>query len=223
VRAVIRREHRTVEEYKRKVHVDPPEGGGTMRPVSVIGKTKLGDGAHDLTVVLGERQGNDVDAAQVAFVVPQVVPDVLMLRGPVLGKVARGGAIFRGRPNDRPSETRLGKLLGPDNGFEPLLVHEIAADDEVLFYWSGCVVGASPLPSDVVVRSSVVAASGEAVTTLDPVPLNLEARGKNVLCADRLERIAAGTLSPGDYKLDVTVVHPDGSVIARGSEPLTVR
>jgi len=223
VRAVIRREHRTVDEYKRKLHVDPPAGGGATRPVTVMAKTKLGDGAHDLTVVLGERQGNDVDAAQVAFVVPQVVPDVLMLRGPVLGKVARGGAIFRGRPNDRPSETRLGKLLGPDNGFEPLLVHEVAADDEVLFYWSGCVVGASPLPSDVVVRSSVVAASGEAVTTLDPVPLNLEARGKNVLCADRLERIAAGTLSPGDYKLDVTVVHPDGSVIARGSEPLTVR
>jgi hypothetical protein len=174
-----------------------------------MAKTKLGDGAHDLTVVLGERQGNDVDAAQVAFVVPQVVPDVLMLRGPVVGRVARGGAIFRGRPHDRPSET--------------LLVHEVAADDEVLFYWSGCVVGTSPLPSDVVVKSRVVAASGEAVVSLDPVPLSLEARGKNVLCADSLERVAAASLSPGDYSLDVTVVHPDGSVIARGSEPLTVR
>ena len=223
VRAVIRREHRTVEEYKRKVHVDPPEGGGTMRPVSVIGKTKLGDGAHDLTVVLGERTGNDVDAAQAAFVVPQVVPDALMLRGPVLGKVARGGAVFRGRPNDRPDETRLGKLLGPDNGFEPLLIQEVAADDRLLLYWSACVVGTSPLPSDVIVKRIVRAASGGVVKELDMMPLNLEPRGKNVLCSENLETVASGTLTPGNYEVDVTVVHPNGSVIARGTEPLTVR
>ncbi|HJQ98582.1 MAG TPA: VWA domain-containing protein [Candidatus Polarisedimenticolaceae bacterium] len=223
VSAVIRREHRTVEEYKRKVHVDPPEGGGTTRPVSVIGKTKLGDGAHDLTVVLGERKANDVDAAQAAFVVPQVVPDTLMLRGPVLGKVARGGEVFRGRPNDRPDEKRLGKLLGPDNAFEPLLIQEVGSNDQLLFYWSACVVGTSPLPSDVIVKRRLLGASGEPVKELDMMPLNLEPRGKNVLCADSLETLTSGTLTPGNYKVDVAVVHPNGSIIARGTEPLTVR
>jgi hypothetical protein len=220
---VVRREHRTVEEYKRKLHVEPAAGGGTARPVALLGKLKLGDGAHDLTVVLGERQKNDVDAAQTAFVVPQVVADTLMLRGPLLGKVARGGAVFRGRPNDRPDETRLGKLLGPDIGFEPLLVQEMTADDELLFYWSACVVGISPLPSDVIVRRSVLGASGETVRTLDPVPLNLEARGKKVRCADELASVPSGSLSAGSYTLDVTIVHPDGSTLAKGSEPLTVR
>jgi len=55
------------------------------------------------------------------------------------------------------------------------------------------------------------------------MPLNLEPRGKNVLCSENLETVASGTLTPGNYEVDVTVVHPNGSVIARGTEPLTVR
>jgi VWFA-related protein len=215
VRAVIRREHHIVEEYKRKIHVLPPPGGGTTRPVTLIGKTKLGDGSHEMTVVLGETKGEDVEAARAAFIVPQVVEDALMLRGPVLGRVAKGGALA--------SDGRLGKLLGPDNGFEPLLVQEIASEDELLFYWSACVVGTPPLPSDVVVARSIVASSGAAARTLDPMPLTLSPRGKRVWCADALETVPAGSLASGDYQLEVTVLHPDGSVIARGTEPLSVR
>jgi VWFA-related protein len=223
VRAVVRREHHIVEEYKRKIHVEPPPGGGPTRPVTVMGKTKLSDGAHDMTVVLGEIRGENVDAARAVFVVPEVIEDTVMLRGPVIGRVARGGAVFRGRPNDRPEETRLSKLLGPGNGFEPLLVQEIEGGDELLFYWSACVVGASPLPSDVVVARRVSGPGGEIVRAFDTIPLNLEPRGKKVSCADALERVPSGTLAPGDYKLEVTLVHPDGSILARGSEPLTVR
>jgi VWFA-related protein len=223
VRAVIRREHHIVEEYKRKIHVLPPPDGGTTRTVTVMGKTKLADGSHDMTVVLGETKGEDVEAAQAAFIVPQVVEDALMLRGPVLGRVAKGGAVFRGRTNDRASDGRLGKLLGPDNGFEPLLIQEIASADELLFYWSACVVGTSPLPSDVVVARSILLTSGGTARTLDPMPLNLLPRGKKVSCADALETVPAGSLAPGNYQLEVTVLHPDGSVIAHGTEPLTVR
>jgi VWFA-related protein len=214
VRAVIRREHHIVGEYKRKIHVLPPPDGGTTRPVTVMGTTKLGDGSHDMTVVLGETQGDDVEAARTAFIVPQVVEDALMLRGPVLGRVATGGAAFGGR---------LGKLLGPDNGFEPLLIQEIASGDELLFYWSACVVGTSPLPSGVVVARSIVDSSGGTARTLDPMPLNLAPRGKRVSCADALETVPAGSLAPGNYQLEVTVLHPDGSAIAHGTEPLNVR
>src|SRR5262249_12639740 len=63
VRAVIRREHRTVDEYKRRIHVDPPPGGGDTRPVTVMGRAKLPNGSHEMTVVLGETKGQSVDAA----------------------------------------------------------------------------------------------------------------------------------------------------------------
>jgi hypothetical protein len=69
----------------------------------------------------------------------------------------------------------------------------------------------------------VVSGNGETAQRLDPLPLVLEERGKDVACIDRLETIPAGSLAPGDYRLEVTVVHPNGDVIATGSEPLTVR
>jgi len=61
------------------------------------------------------------------------------------------------------------------------------------------------------------------VKDLDMMPLNLEPRGKGVLCSESLETVAGGALAPGNYEVDVTVVHPDGAVIARGTEPLSVR
>ena len=55
------------------------------------------------------------------------------------------------------------------------------------------------------------------------MPLGLTDRGKKISCADRLETIPGGALPAGDYRLEVTVLHPHGEVIAKGSEPLAVR
>ena len=220
VRAVVRREHRIVEEFKRKVHVDPPQDGGTARPVTILGNAKLTEGAHELTVILGDRGGEEIVAAHTDFVVPSVPPDLLMLRGPVLGRVVPGGQFVRAA---KAEETRLGEVLGEDEGFEPLFVQEIAARDELVFYWSACVLGKSPLPSDVVVTRSVVDAAGTNAKELETVPLTLTDRGKRISCADKLETIPGGSLPAGDYRLEVTVLHPNGEVIAKGSEPLTVR
>ena len=221
VRAAVRREHRVVDEFKRTIHVDPPpRGAGAARPVTILGNSKLTPGAHELTVVLGARGGEEILAAHTGFIVPEVLPDVLMLRGPVLGRIVPGGQFFRA---DRYEAARLGKVLGPDDGFEPLFVQEIAATDELVFYWSACVYGTSPLPSDVTVTRRIVDGSGAKVKELDTVPLNLAERGKKILCADRLETIPGGSLSAGDYRLEVTVVHPNGEVIAQGAEPLIVR
>lgn len=214
LRAVVRREHRIVEEFKRKIPIE------AAQPMTILGNAKLAAGAHELTVVLADPKGDDIVAARTEFIVPQVPEDLFMLRGPVMGRVIPGGKFVRA---DKAAGARLGTALGADEGFEPLLVQEVAATDELLFYWSGCVAGTSPLPSDVVVERSVVSGGGDIAQRLNPVPLVLEERGKGVACIDRLETIPAGSLTPGDYRLEVTVVHPDGSVIAMGSEPLTVR
>lgn len=223
VRAVIRREHHAVDEYKRKIHVDPPPGGGATRPVSVMGKARLPNGPHEMTVVLGETKGENVDAARAAFIVPEVVEDALMLRGPLLGRLAGAGAAFRGWQNDSPYNARIGKLLGPDNGFEPLLVQEVAGGDALLLYWSACVVGTSRLPSDALVERRVVASSGDVARTLEPMPLRLVPRSKKVACAEALESLPPGALAAGTYEVEVSVVRTDGSTIARGTQPLSVR
>jgi hypothetical protein len=223
VKAAVRRDNRTVGEYKRTIHVDPVAGGATVKPVTILGNTKLKSGQYDLDVVLTDKNGGEIVAARSSFVVPLIIPELLILRGPIMGKVVPGGQFLLADPKSQPEITRLGKLLGPSNGFEPLFVEEIERGDKLLFYWSACVHEENPLHGDVVVSRTFFDAKGEAAKALDKVPLKLEDRGKDVSCLDKLESLDGGALASGEYRLDVTVAHPNGDVIARGTAPLSVR
>jgi hypothetical protein len=222
VQAVLRRDNMQVDDYKRKVHVDPAPGGATTRSVTMLGDTKLRDGQYDLTVVLTDSKGQEIVAAQSEFLVPQVPEDLLILRGPIMGRVVPGGVFLRADPKEQAESTRLGKMLGPGNGFEPLLVEEMGASDKLLFYWSACVYGKSPLGGEAVVSRSFRTGTGETAYSFAPVPLKLESRGKDVFCQDMLEPLPPGTLKAGDYHLDVTVAHPNGDMLSHGTAPLTV-
>lgn len=223
VKAALRRNGLRVDDFKRRIHVDPPAGGTTWREVTLLGDSKLQDGAYDLTVVLTDASGKEIVAAQTDFTVPQVLEDLLILRGPVLGRVVPGGLFLRANPKEQVETTRLGKVLGPGNGFEPLLVGEIGAADKLLVYWSACVYGKSQLGSGVVVSRSIRTSKGETVHTFASVPLKLEDRGKEVSCQDMLETLPPNTLAPGDYHLDVEVAHPNGDVISQGTSPVSVK
>jgi hypothetical protein len=146
----------------------------------------------------------------------------------VEGKLPAGIAFVGSHPlagseKRGPEHALPGKILDPRSGFEPLLVEEIDKQDKLLFYWSACVSGQNPLPGNAVVARTIVTAKGEPAHAYTPVPLKLESRGKDVSCLDMLESLPPGTLASGDYRLDVTVTHPNGDVIAQGSQPLTVR
>jgi VWFA-related protein len=223
VRAVVRQDGQTVGDYKRTIHVDPATGGAKTRSVTLLGDTRLKTGQYDLTVVLTDPTGNEIVTAQTGFVVPMVLQDLLIFRGPIMGRVVPGGMFLRANPKDQTENTRLGKVLGPGNGFEPLLVQEIDKTDKLLYYWSACVSGENPLPADVVVTRNITRADGSSAYSTAQVPLKLENRGRDIQCLDMLETVAANTLSSGDYHLNVTVMHPNGDVIASGTQPLTVR
>jgi hypothetical protein len=223
VRAVVRQDGQSVGDYKRRIHVDPAPGGATSRSVTLLGDNRLKSGQYELTVVLTEATGDEIVSAQTDFVVPLVLDDLLMFRGPIMGRVVPGGLFLRANPKDQTQNTQLGKVLGPDNGFEPLLVQEIDAKDKLLFYWSACVSGANPLSDDVVVTRNITTATGDSAYALAQVPLKLTSRGKDISCLDMLETVPPSTLASGDYKLNVTVAHPNGDVIASGTQPLTVR
>jgi VWFA-related protein len=223
VRAIVRLDNQAVDDYKRRIHVDPAPNGATSRTVTLMGDTRLKEGQYDLTVVLSKPGGDEIVSAQTDFIVPPVIDDLLILRGPITGRVVPGGLFLRANPKEQAENTRLGKMLGPGNGFEPLLIQEIDKQDKLLFYWSACVSGQNPLPGDAVVARTIANAKGDPAHTFTAVPLKLEPRGKDVSCLDMLETLPSGTLASGDYRLDVTVTHPNGDVIAQGSEPLTVR
>jgi len=222
VSAVLRRDNMQVDDYKRKIHVDPPAGGATTRSVTLLGDNALAAGQYDLTVVLTDAKGEQIVAAKTDFLVPAVLEDLLILRGPIMGRVVPGGLFLRANPKEQAESTRLGKMLGPGNGFEALLVGEMAPSDKLVFYWSACVYGKSPVGGDVVVSRSVRSETGEKVHTFSPVPLKLEDRGKGVSCQDMLETVPAGTLKAGDYHVDVVIAHPNGDLLSHGTAPLTV-
>lgn len=124
---------------------------------------------------------------------PQVLDDLLIVRGPIMGRVVPGGLFLRANPKEQAESTRLGKALGPGNGFEPLLVEEIAASDRMLFYWSACVFGKSPVGDDVLISRSLRNSTNERVHTFTSLPLELEDRGKGVSCQDMLESLPPNT------------------------------
>jgi len=103
------------------------------------------------------------------------------------------------------------------------LIQEVAADDQLLFYWSACVSGENPLGPDVVVKRTFTTAKGDSAYAYPPTPLKLDSMGKDIHCLDMLEQLPPGTLAAGDYHLNVTVAHPNGDVIASGTQPLTVK
>ncbi len=222
VRAVVRRDNMQVDDYKRRIHVDPAPDGGTSRSVTLLGDTRLQDGAYNLTVVLSDSSGGELVSAQTDFTVPQVTDDLLILRGPIMGRVVPGGLFLRANPKEQTENTRLGKALGPGNGFEPLLVGEIGAKEKLIFYWSACVSGKNPAGADAVVSRSIQTTKGETVHTFDAVPLKLEDRGKGVSCLDMLETLPPSTLASGDYHLNVVVTHPNGDLISAGTSPISV-
>jgi hypothetical protein len=137
-----------------------------------------------------------------------VITDALILRGPVLGRVVPGGLFLRADAKDKTEDSRLGQTLGPDNGFEPLIVSEIEAKDKLLSYWSACVSGDDPIKAGAVVNRTISTAAGEPVKTLPPIPYKLVSKGKGVACQDMLETLPPDSLKAGDYRLDVVVAPP---------------
>jgi VWFA-related protein len=212
-----------IDKYKNQFTVDPPADGSDHVPVTVFGDSKVKSGEYTLTAVLSQPGGRDVFSASADFTVPEAPSDILIMRGPLLARVVPGGKLIRADKNDKPNDTRLDKVLGDGNSFEPLVVHEVHQDDDTIIYWNACVFGKSQLSSDAVVQRTILDKDGNKVLALDPIPLNLQSIGKNLVCHDQLDKLAAGSLPVGEYKLDVAITYANsGDLVGYGSAPLAV-
>jgi VWFA-related protein len=223
VQARLERDGEKADTYRSRFPVDPPAAEGEARPVTLMGDSKLKEGVHELTVVLSRPEGPEIVSASALFRVPAVPTDQLVVNGPLLARVVPGGLLLRADPGDRPGDTRLDEVLGEEATFEPLVVHRIGADEELLVYWNACVQGKLRLTGEAVVHRRFRTEAGEAAHELDPVPLELVSLGKKLSCHDELERLPAGTLPAGEYELVVVVTYANGDLISQSSAPLLVR
>jgi hypothetical protein len=214
---------RVGKKYKNQFRVEPVEAGGATRPVTVVGDAKLKDGPHTLNVVLSRPDGDRIVGAEARFNVPQVLTDLLILRGPLLARVVPGGLLVQADPDNRTDDSRLERLVGPDNTFEPLLVHAIDASEELLSYWNACVQGKIRLTGDAVINRRLMTEDGELAHAFEPLPLELKSVGKKLSCQDELEKLPANTLAPGEYEFDVTITYTNGDLISSSRVPLLVK
>jgi VWFA-related protein len=224
VAARILKDTEQIDKFERTFHVDPATDGADSRPVTLMGDTKLKDGQHAFNIVLSEKEDGKMASAQALFTVPQVLDDLLILRGPVLARVVPGGMLVMvDPPNEKAGDTRLERVLGDDTTFEPLLVSQIDPGEDLLFYWNACVYGKSSIEAGAVVKRSFLDADGKVALELDSIPFALESRGKQLSCQDNLERLPAKKLASGEYELDIVVASAQGETIAKSTAPLQVK
>jgi hypothetical protein len=225
VAATLRRGATRVDKTERTIHVDPPADGGDTRPVTVFGDSKLQNGDHTLTVVLTQPDQGKLVAAEAHFHVPEVLTNLLILRGPLFARAIPGGMLVRGDPKDKANDTKLDEILGEDKSFEPLVINEINPSDELLYYWNACVIGKLDLKGNAIVKRILRAEDGEIIREFPVLPLTLapQPTNKKAKCHISLDTVPADTIPPGEYEFDVMITYENGDMISRGRAPLHVK
>jgi hypothetical protein len=221
--AAIARGARSLSKYEGKFHVDAPAAGGDTRHVTVFGDAALEGGQYRLTTVLSDPAGQQVVSAESEFVVPTMIDDILVLRGPAFARVVPGAKIFDTRKPDEDRRSRIEEILGADAGFEPLVINEIEGREALLSYWSVCVHGKAPIAPGTVVHRRFIEAGGATARELEPLPLALEDRGKGIACQEELEKLEPSTLASGEYRYEIVFTSAAGETISRSEAPLSVR
>ncbi len=211
-----------VYSFEREIPAGGPRAPeASERPVTVLRDSTLKTGPHRMTVALSEPGREDVFTRQVGFAIPEVPRDTMFVRGPILARVLREGVLVAASDDPTANGPALNQILGDAESVELLLVHEVEADDTVLSYWETCLTGKQRRPGAVVERR-VVDEDGKLVHSLDPVTVPFRETGA-ARCGGRFDKLAAGTLRPGEYRLEVIVVDQGANEeLARKSVPLLV-
>ena len=225
VRARLERGSTEVDQFHEQFSVPPLEMAGiATHPVSLFGDTTLKSGAHTMTVVLTSPDLSEIATARVEFEVPEVPRGQTFVRGPVLAREVGEGLVVRASSEKRRQVTVLDDIVGDDRTLEPLLLHEVSSSETVL---AGCVVcaeGNGVARNGGVLDRRIVDEEGRTVHLLEPLELDLVAtRTGKLRCQRVLDRFPASTLTPGEYRLEITVVDHSGKSVARQSTPLRVR
>ncbi len=215
--ATLSRGRLPVQKFQRVFRLDPPsDAENGVRTVTLVGRTKLRPGAHSLTVVVSKAGDDGLSTSWAEFAIPDLPHDGIHLSGPVLARVVEDGVVIR-------LDEQGAGFLDSDDTVEPVLVHDFDPSEVILVRWEACLVGRQPEAANAVVRRRVIRRSDDGVAhELDPSPLELRGDGK-IRCHGMLDVVPAGSLEPGSYRLEISVVH-DGSdsPLAVGRTPIYI-
>lgn len=201
-----------------------PDAAGSARTVTLYGEARILPGEHELTVALTDRSTREPKTTTLTFNVPEVPRGRVFVGGPVLARNTGEGLPLQDPERLRrrsiiPEDSVLGKLLGPSAGLEPLLVQRVRSGDALSLLWEVCGVDLEDSASEVTVLRRWIAEDGTVAFLMDPSVVALP--DGRVRCAGVIESIDRGTLSPGSYRLELSVVG-DG-VEADGDSSIPVR
>jgi VWFA-related protein len=206
--------------FQRRFPISAREGVSGDRPVTVLRDSTLKAGAHTLTVALSQPGREDVVTGRMGFEVPEVPRDATFLRGPLLARVVREGVLLEAFRNETAESRPLNRILGDEETVEILLVHEIESSDSLVCFWEVCSTSKKPPSASTVVERRFLGSDGQTIHSLDPVPFDPRGDGR-ARCRGRLDQLPAGSLQPGEYRLEI-VVRDSGKEIAQQSVPILV-
>jgi hypothetical protein len=215
VSAEVLRDGAEVGRFTRDVAL-PAATGSQTQPLSFYGEAVTKPGRYEMRVVLSEPGARAVFGSNVAFEVPELPKDGLILRGPFLARVLDAGLALRA---DAAEPVLLKQAIGEGRTVEPLTVQEIATTDTLLLYWEACRIGKKPDVSGVRAERRIVTEQGETAHALEPVALELT--GDRVQCQTMLERTDRGLLAAGRYEVEIALQRADED-LARERTPLLV-
>ena len=222
VGATLTREGTILRKFGNAFRVEPRAGlAGDDRPVTIFSEGEIKPGRYTLTVVLNRAGDTErVHTSNAQITVPEVPAEELFVRGPVLARTLGEGVLLRATKKGLEEYDRSGRMqeiVGAEGSFEPLIVHQIEADDTLLAAWSVCTVdGKWKAPPAATIERTVIGrdGSGEAYR-LDPIALDIPAKGK-ARCQSYVDSVPAGTLDPRLYDFNITVLDAEGEMVTRG-------
>jgi hypothetical protein len=216
VSAVLSRDGEKIRTFAKELTLAAPETGSQFQPITLFGDGSTKPGHYKLNVALSAPGEKRVVGSSVAFDVPEVPTDQLILSGPLLARVEEHGLAVS---SDGAEPVLLRQVIGDGSSFEPLTVHEIDPNDTLLAYWEACRYRNKPDLTGARISRRIVDAEGNVIHELGTDALKLQ--GGKIQCHNALERVDPGTLAPGEYSVELVVQQAD-KVIAREVVPLLV-
>ena len=217
VKATLTREGLAVEDYHRSFQIPGTASGTGRQPVTLFADAKLQSGDHILTIVLTSPDIEGIVTTASRFEVPVADRKATVVLGPMISRVVEGGVAIRA-DDDTAADTAVDRILEDGETFEPLVVHSVSPSERFVMAWSVC-SGDKSLSGTI--ERKIIAEDKSLAKGLDTIDLALEGSGP-IRCQVVIDPVDAGTLSDGEYDLNLAVSDASGKVLVSDSSPLRV-
>ncbi|ANM29859.1 hypothetical protein ABI59_10130 [Acidobacteria bacterium Mor1] len=194
-------------EFNRMVSLEPVgEDSDAVPTVTFVERVELGPGDYTLTTVLADPKETRPEATRVNLTVPKIRRGEPFLVEPILGRPAGGNVVIEGGTDADGSAAE--SKIGSANSFEPLLVTQLPAGDDLVALSQVCLLGRGRKNDPRKVERRLMGGEGDEVGRLLPVPLRFAGKGK-LHCQPLVDVLPASALRKGEYVFEASLGERD--------------